>query len=146
LELASGTTAEGENTYRIGYSYDRHWSCFSPEEMPVTPRWEIGFTYLEKDTYPETYVLSFAPTIHFQPYSTPWFFEFGIGISFFTHTRAGDKQLGTAINFEDRMALGLKLSQHHTIGLRAIHYSNAGIKKPNEGIESYSLFFQARLD
>ncbi|MRT64241.1 acyloxyacyl hydrolase, partial [Pseudomonas sp. CAH-1] len=27
----------------------------------------------------------------------------------------------------------------------AIHYSNAGIKQPNDGIESYSLFYSHQI-
>ncbi|HEJ5409595.1 TPA: acyloxyacyl hydrolase [Pseudomonas aeruginosa] len=29
-----------------------------------------------------------------------------------------------------------------SVGVRAIHYSNAGLKQPNDGIESYSLFYK----
>jgi lipid A 3-O-deacylase len=29
----------------------------------------------------------------------------------------------------------------HRVGVRVIHYSNAGLSEPNEGIESYSLFY-----
>ncbi|MNG37126.1 Lipid A deacylase PagL precursor [compost metagenome] len=53
----------------------------------------------------------------------------------------GDQRLGSAVNFEDRIGFGLKLPGEQKVGMRAMHYSNAGIKQPNDGIESYSLFY-----
>ncbi len=49
--------------------------------------------------------------------------------------------MGSAVNFEDRIGFGLKLPGEQKVGIRAMHYSNAGIKQPNDGIESYSLFY-----
>ncbi|HHW1784698.1 TPA: acyloxyacyl hydrolase, partial [Pseudomonas aeruginosa] len=37
---------------------------------------------------------------------------------------------------------GLKFANGQSVGVRAIHYSNAGLKQPNDGIESYSLFYK----
>ena len=54
---------------------------------------------------------------------------------------AGDRELGSAFNFEDRLGAGLKIGDTQRVGARVIHYSNAGIKEPNDGIESFSLFY-----
>ncbi|MEG0637257.1 MAG: acyloxyacyl hydrolase, partial [Pseudomonas sp.] len=40
---------------------------------------------------------------------------------------------------------GLKLPGAQKVGIRAMHYSNAGIKQPNDGIESYALFYSKAL-
>lgn len=53
----------------------------------------------------------------------------------------GDQRLGSSVNFEDRIGFGLKLPAEQKIGVRAMHYSNAGLKQPNDGIESYSLYY-----
>jgi len=39
----------------------------------------------------------------------------------------------------------LRFAGGHEIGVRAIHYSNAGIKQPNDGVESYSLHYRMAL-
>ncbi|WP_258403297.1 acyloxyacyl hydrolase [Pseudomonas aeruginosa] len=57
-------------------------------------------------------------------------------------TRAGQDHLGSSLNFEDRIGAGLKFANGQSVGVRAIHYSNAGLKQPNDGIESYSLFYK----
>ncbi|HIE1930229.1 TPA: lipid A 3-O-deacylase, partial [Pseudomonas aeruginosa] len=48
----------------------------------------------------------------------------------------------SSLNFEDRIGAGLKFANGQSVGIRAIHYSNAGLKQPNDGIESYSLFYK----
>ena len=53
-------------------------------------------------------------------------------------------QLGSALQFEDRIGVGFRFGTGHALGLRAIHYSNAGFKQPNDGIEAYSLYYQLR--
>jgi lipid A 3-O-deacylase len=49
--------------------------------------------------------------------------------------------LGSSFNFEDRIGAGVKIGDTQRVGIRAIHYPNAGIKEPNDGIESYALFY-----
>ena len=73
------------------------------------------------------------------------FIEAGIGLAVFSGTSAGDQELGSAFNFEDRIGAGLKIGNSQRIGIRAMHYSNAGIKQPNDGIESYSLFYSHQI-
>lgn len=70
------------------------------------------------------------------------FIEAGIGVAAFSGTRVGDQNLGSSLNFEDRIGAGLKFANGQSVGVRAIHYSNAGLKQPNDGIESYSLFYK----
>ena len=83
-----------------------------------------------------------APTVYeFSGFKYTPFVEAGIGVAFFSKTDVGEQQLGSSFNFEDRIGAGLKLPHEQKVGIRAIHYSNAGIKQPNDGIESYSLFY-----
>ncbi|WP_122262506.1 acyloxyacyl hydrolase [Pseudomonas syringae] len=71
----------------------------------------------------------------------PLAFCVAIGVSVFAEASAGDQNFGSAFDFEDRISLGLKLGESQRVGVRAIHHSNASIKKPNDGIESFSLFY-----
>lgn len=73
------------------------------------------------------------------------FFEAGVGGGLFLHTRLSARELSTAWQFEDRLAAGFRLDGGGELGLSAAHYSNSGIKRPNEGFEIYSLSYRQRL-
>ena len=46
--------------------------------------------------------------------------------------------LGGAFQFEDRLGFGLRFNGGHEVGIRAMHYSNAGLASDNDGVESYA--------
>jgi len=72
----------------------------------------------------------------FKPYV-----EGGIGIALFSATRVEGERLGTAFQFEDRLGAGLRFAGQE-IGVRLWHYSNGGLKSPNDGINAYSLHYR----
>jgi lipid A 3-O-deacylase len=87
--------------------------------------------------------LSFSPVFvyefageRFKPY-----IEAGIGIAAFSSTELEDNDLGSSFQFEDRIGFGVRFAGQE-VGLRALHYSNAGLKQPNDGVESYSLHYR----
>ena len=59
----------------------------------------------------------------------------------FGHTEVECNKLGTAFQFEDRLGFGLRFAGGHEVGIRATHYSNAGLSSTNDGVESYSLHY-----
>ncbi len=63
----------------------------------------------------------------------------------FSNTYVEDNNLGSSFQFEDRIGFGLRFAGGHEVGIRATHYSNAGIKSPNDGIESYALHYTLAL-
>ena len=67
--------------------------------------------------------------------------EAGIGAALFESTEHEEHDLSTAFQFEDRIGFGLRFAGQE-IGVRAIHYSNAGIKNPNDGAETYTLHYR----
>ncbi len=66
---------------------------------------------------------------------TPYL-EGGIGISYFSKTRMGPRDLSTHFLFEDRVGAGIKMG-NWDLSFRYMHYSNADIKKPNDGIDIF---------
>ncbi|MBA1189282.1 acyloxyacyl hydrolase [Pseudomonas entomophila] len=141
---AVGATSQGGLTARVGmgFGWDKSW--FETDTGRLTGYWDAGYTYWEAgDASGGAHSLSFAPVFvyefgngHVKP-----FVEAGIGVAVFSGTTAGNQELGSAFNFEDRIGAGLKIGETQRVGLRAIHYSNAGIRQPNDGIESFSLFY-----
>lgn len=145
---AVGVTGQGDMTYRasLGIDWNKQW--WKTDTGHLGGYWDAGYTYWEGgDEASGAHSLSLSPVFvyefageKFQP-----FIEFGIGVAFFSKTDVGEQQLGSSFNFEDRIGAGMKFAGGHKVGLRAIHYSNAGIKQPNDGIESYSLYYSHAL-
>ena len=73
---------------------------------------------------------------------SPWFAEAGIGVNVLAPVyRDGDRQFSTAFNFGDHLALGRSFGAggRQELSLRLQHFSNAGIKHPNPGINFVQL-------
>lgn len=68
-----------------------------------------------------------------------FFLEGGIGITAFSRTQFADRELSTAMQFGDHIGLGYQLTPNMRIAARVSHFSNAGIKRPNRGINAYQI-------
>ncbi|HCI4032409.1 MULTISPECIES: acyloxyacyl hydrolase [Pseudomonas] len=145
---ALGATSQGGLTARAGVGFDWDKSWLESSTGKLTGYWDLGYTYWEAgDEAGGRHSLSFAPVFVYefgQGYVKP-FVEAGIGVAMFSGTTAGDQKFGSSFNFEDRLGAGLKLGDTQRVGIRVIHYSNAGIQEPNDGIESYSLFYSHQI-
>lgn len=138
-----GVSGQGDPTYRV--SLGRNWNqgWWRTGIGHVTGYWDLGYTYWGRGAYSGAHSLSLSPVFVYQfagECIRP-FVEFGIGTALFSKTRVGDKRLGSSFNFEDRIGVGIGFAGGQRVGLRASHYSNAGIKAPNDGIESYSIYY-----
>jgi lipid A 3-O-deacylase len=88
--------------------------------------------------------LGLVPVLRLRPGagSSPWFFEAGIGISVLDKVyRTPDRLMSTAWNFHDTVGVGYSFGakRDSEVGLRYTHFSNAGIKKPNPGMDFLQL-------
>lgn len=144
LSLSFGSTGEGEMTQRVAYAtaWDKRWLDSSVGFL--SGYWDAGYTRWAKGDYGKvSHAISLAPVFVYEFYTKGGyqpFIELGIGAAFFSTTKVGSQKLGSSFNFEDRIGVGIKKGRHR-FGLRAIHYSNLGLKKPNQGIESYALYY-----
>lgn len=144
ISAGLGVTAQGEPTGRVGLvrEWERRW--WESARGYLTGYWDGAYTYWgSSDEVGGAHSLSFSPVLVYQfdrPRLRP-FIEFGIGVSLFSRTRVGERRLGSSFNFEDRLGAGITLPSGSRIGVRVIHYSNADIKQPNMGIDSFSVFY-----
>ncbi|MDF3933289.1 acyloxyacyl hydrolase [Pseudomonas citronellolis] len=148
LSAAVGATGQGDMTLRLGagFNWDKSW--WESSTGHLTGYWDTGVTYWGAgDRAGARYSLSVAPVFvyEFNGDSVKPFIEAGIGLAGFTGAEVGDRDLGSAFAFEDRLGFGVKFADGQKVGVRAIHYSNAGLNQPNDGIESYSLFYSLPL-
>ncbi|GAA5098647.1 acyloxyacyl hydrolase [Wohlfahrtiimonas larvae] len=147
-EVAGGATGQSDATIRIGLNKGWDAKFWDSSVGYFSGYWSLGLTHWEKGKYGKNAAsISFAPVFTYNFYTNNTiepFIELGIGVSAFSKTKVGDKNLGSSFNFEDRIGFGARFGDH-TLGIRAIHYSNAGIKSPNNGIESYSLYYSYKF-
>lgn len=67
---------------------------------------------------------------------SPWFLDGGIGATLMSRKyETNQKQFSTTFNFGTHLAIGRSFGdrRQHEVSVRAEHFSNAGIKKPNPG-------------
>ncbi|WVM92338.1 acyloxyacyl hydrolase [Halopseudomonas pachastrellae] len=99
-----------------------HWSGLDTESVTLTP----------------VFTLSFPGNGGVTP-----FIEGGIGAAVFTETNLDDRRdLGSKFQFEDRIGAGMRFTSGAELGLRYYHYSNAGIKQPNQGINKAAVYYR----
>jgi lipid A 3-O-deacylase len=80
--------------------------------------------------------------LRFDQGRSPWFVEGGIGITVTNHVyRTPERQFGSAGNFINTLSVGRNFGANnaHELSLRLAHVSNAGIKKPNPGLDFVQL-------
>lgn len=148
MALAVGRTGQSQTTLRVGatQNWDVRW--FESSTGYLSGNWDAGLTYWQSGKYDkDAYSLSFSPVFTYNFKSAGAFHPFieaGVGVSAFSRTHVGDKKLGTAFNFEDRLGFGIH-SGNHSFGVRVIHYSNAGISSTNDGIESYNIYYSFKF-
>ena len=147
LEFAVGHTSESTMTYRLGLKSDWDKSWLQSDVGRLTGYWDGAYTYWEGDKSSASNSLSFSPVLvyEFAGGSVKPYLEAGIGVALFSHTEVEGNRLGTAFQFEDRLGFGLRFAGGHEVGIRASHYSNAGISSTNDGVESYALHYTMPL-
>lgn len=145
---AVGVTTQGDMTYRagLGWQWDKRWVESTTGHLGGYR--DLGYTYWKGGNQASgRHSISAAPVFEYVFGNGLYkpFLEAGIGASFFYSTSDGDQRLGSSFNFEDRLGADVKIGETQRVGIRVIHYSNAGLAQPNDGIESYSLFYAHQL-
>lgn len=143
VTAAIGQSGDSTMVYRLGAQWDWQRSWFQTDVGRLTGYWDLGYTYWDGDETASNHSLSFSPVFvyEFAGQSVRPYIEAGIGVAAFSSTELEDNRLGSSFQFEDRIGVGLRFSGQE-IGLRAVHYSNAGLKNPNDGVEAYTLHYR----
>lgn len=142
LTFAVGQSGESTMVYRVGVQCD-FGTLRSYQSGRLTGYWDTGYTYWEGDETSSSHSLSISPVFvyEFAGESVKPYVEGAIGLAAFSNTEVEDNDLGSSLQFEDRLGVGLRFAGQE-VGLRAVHYSNAGLKNPNDGVEAYTLHYR----
>ncbi|UVE16986.1 acyloxyacyl hydrolase [Pseudomonas sp. LS44] len=143
VTFAVGQSGESTMVYRLGAQFDFASSWWQSDVGRLTGYWDVGYTYWDGDEGSSNHSISFTPVFvyEFAGEAVRPYIEAGIGVAAFANTEFEDQDLGSSFQFEDRIGLGLRFSGQE-VGVRAIHYSNAGLQTPNDGLESYTLHYR----
>lgn len=102
---------------------------------------ELGAAYWRADGSREpssVWQLSATPFLRWT-WSDRYYVEAGVGATVFSHASFADKNLSTAFQFGDHIGVGMFVTPASRLSLRFSHYSNAGIKRPNPGLNVLQL-------
>ena len=93
--------------------------------------------------------LSVVPTLRLSGLrGRGWYGEIGSGPAMLMPVfESRDRSFSTEFNFQSHLAFGYTLGRRaeHDLGLRIEHFSNAGIREPNPGLELASLRYTYRF-
>ncbi|WP_372874338.1 acyloxyacyl hydrolase [Pseudomonas sp.] len=143
VTFAVGSSDESTMVYRVGAQVDFSHRWMESSTGHLGGYWDAGYTYWEGDKTASNHSLSFSPVFvyEFSGDNVRPYIEAGVGLAFFSSTELEGNDLGSSFQFEDRLGVGLRFAGQE-IGLRALHYSNAGLKEPNNGAEAYTLHYR----
>jgi lipid A 3-O-deacylase len=142
LGLDVGSTNDSTMTYRLAMQCDFGRNFTESSNGRLSGYWDAAYTYWQADNTADNNSLSLSPVFvyEFAGQSFKPYLEAGIGVALFSDTQLNHQDLGSSFQFEDRLGFGVRFKGQE-IGLRALHYSNAGISSPNDGVENYSLHY-----
>lgn len=140
-----GESSESTTTYRIGAQFEFGRNLWQSQSggVQLNGYWDAGVTrWSGLDATSLTLTPMFRLSFGASDGGVTPFVEGGIGASYFTETDLDDQDLGSKFQFEDRLGAGLMFAGGSEVGIRAYHYSNAGIKKPNNGINMAAIYYR----
>lgn len=132
-----GESNDGINIYRFGLQREfTDW--LKNKGIPLSGYFESSINYW-KSSENEIYGIAFSP-VFFVPLCDSCkyipYVEAGVGLSFISKKMIKNKNMSSLFQFEDRIGFGIKIGNidYH---IRYMHYSNANIVKPNDGVDIF---------
>jgi len=135
-----GKSKDGIKIYRLGLrkDFDSKWGKSSVGYF--SGYYELSINYWKgKTNHNKTnYGVALSPVFgyYFDLGEIKPYVEAGIGVSLFKHTFIDNRNISSHFLFEDRIGAGVRV-KNFDFSFRYMHYSNAGIVKPNSGIDIF---------
>lgn len=145
ITVQIGESSESTTTYRIGAQFEFGRTLWQTDAggVQLDGYWDAGVTRWSRlDATSLTLTPMFRLNFGANNGGVTPFLEAGIGAAYFTDTELDRRDLGSKFQFEDRLGAGLRFETGSEVGVRYYHYSNAGIKQPNDGIDMAALYYR----
>ncbi len=134
-----GQSKDDIDIYRIALQQDFDTRWFETDFGYLSGYCELSLNYWRASNKDTNLGVAFSPVFAYYLNTsgnyTPYI-EGGIGASLFLKTHIDRRDLSSAYLFEDRIGVGV-LTDDWNIEARYMHYSNADIVQPNEGIDIF---------
>ena len=140
------------NMYRVAVQWNWNKKLVEMGNWHLGGYWESDAGYWSNNSAGRTHAtildLGFTPVLRFQqttrsalsPYA-----ELGVGFHLLSATSVSpQRQFGSSFQFGDHVGAGVRFGDKgkYDVGYRYQHFSNAGIKGPNQGINFHELRLQ----
>ena len=137
LSLGYGVGNEDIDIYRFGVKkeYSSRWFENGPGYLSgffelSYNRWVYNSDEINGIAFSPVFVYYFGKdTDYFRPYVSG-----GIGVALIDEYHIRNRNLSTRFQFEDRVGMGARIGSID-MNISYFHYSNAGLKSPNDGID-----------
>jgi len=135
--------------YRLSIQQFWPWAGFETSHLNVTGYWDLSVAKWRTnpplaDQPRAIHIFAISPLMRLQSreawlLSTQTYLELGIGASFLSNHHLGHRNLGSQFAFQDLMGFGLRWRINKTLkgtlSYHYLHYSNASLFPPNQGID-----------
>ena len=131
------------NLARVAAQWDWSQRWFSSNGNHISGYWDLSLSQWRGNKYQNISGqhqnitdFGFTPVFRWQQDNKKGLYaEAGIGVHVLSHLyNNADKRLSTAFQFGDHVGIGYVFSNNLDLSLRFEHFSNAGIKQPNTGV------------
>lgn len=120
------------------YDFQGGWG-----HLDLQGEFEVSYWDAERRQPDSVWQAGATPMLRWWP-NQFFYTELGVGANVFSRTHFAGKNIGSAFQFGSHVGVGTVIGGSHRIGLRYSHYSNAGIKKPNPGLDLLQLTYNYR--
>lgn len=139
LSTGYGQSKDDIDIYRVGILKDWKVKWLENATGYVTGYFELSYNHWNGEN-DSTNGVALSPVFQyaFNPDGDNWYpyVEGGIGITYIDEYFIDARNLSSNFQFEDRIGIGYRFDRLD-LSFRYMHYSNAGLKQPNEGIDIF---------
>jgi len=140
VTVSIGESRDHIKIYRVGVRKDFSSKWAKSSIGYLSAYYELSFNYWKgkRGLHKENYGVALSPVFnyYFDFGNVKPYLEAGIGASLFKYNSIDHRNTSSKFLFEDRLGAGVRVGDFD-FSFRYMHYSNAGIVKPNSGIDIF---------
>ncbi|MBN2721592.1 MAG: acyloxyacyl hydrolase [Campylobacterales bacterium] len=139
VTLGIGESKDNIGIYRLGARKNFDKTFFDTDYGRLSGYYEASLNYWEKGG-DHIYGIALSPVFVYyfgnKSNSIHPYIEGGIGVACLSDTKIQNRDMSSNLNFEDRVGVGIRM-ESFDFNARYLHYSNAEIVQPNDGIDIF---------
>ena len=144
VELTFGKASDGVDVFRVAWRkpWLNQWLVSETGELTGFHSFSFNHWNGEEDSL---HTIAYSPVFVYRfNDAAVSYVKFGVGVAYISDTTINNRNLSSHFQFEDQLGVGWEWDVHD-LSLVYMHYSNAGIEDPNEGIDMVVLSYARRI-